>query len=301
MSTTARPVRRPSRRLSRRLPRGPLRRQAARSLRPGAPRAASVAMPETAGTTATAAVPAAMPWGPVRRGTQLVLGLLAFTWSMAMMLHAGQGGMPWDVLHQGLVRSTGLGFGTVVALTSVLVLLAWVPLRQRPGIGTVANVAVISLAIGPCLTFTAWLVPDPGPVARIALAVGGIVLNGVATAAYIGVRLGPGPRDGLMTGLVQRSGASVRLVRTGIEVVVVLAGILLGGTFGWATVAFALGVGPVVQATVRWRWLVPTGLTGTVAPAARTARPTPTDADLARRGREISRALDTISREHRDG
>jgi len=246
-----------------------------------------------------AAVPAAAPamtWGPVRRGTQLVLGLLVFTWSMAMMLHAGQGGMPWDVLHQGLVRSTGLGFGTVVALTSVLVLLAWVPLRQRPGIGTVANVAVISLAIGPCLAATAWLVPDPGTVARIALAVGGIVLNGVATAAYIGVRLGPGPRDGLMTGLVQRTGGSVRLVRTGIEVLVVLAGILLGGTFGWATVAFALGVGPVVQATVRWRWLVPAGLTGAAAPAAGPAR---TDADVARRGREISRALDTIAREHR--
>ncbi|HWV76713.1 MAG TPA: hypothetical protein VN027_05310 [Isoptericola sp.] len=302
MSTTARPVRRPSRRLSRRLPRGPLRRQAARSLRPGAPRAASVALPATAGTTAPAAVPAAVPWGSVRRGAQLVLGLLAFTWSMAMMLHAGQGGMPWDVLHQGLVRSTGLGFGAVVALTSVLVLLAWVPLRQRPGIGTVANVAVISLAIGPCLTATAWLVPDPGPVARVALAVGGIVLNGVATAAYIGVRLGPGPRDGLMTGLVQRSGGSVRLVRTGIEVVVVLAGILLGGTFGWATVAFALGVGPVVQATVRWRWLVPAGLTGG-APAARAAAVAPhrrTDADVARRGREIARALDAVAREHRD-
>ncbi|MFE5291248.1 YitT family protein [Isoptericola sp. NPDC056618] len=260
----------------------------------------------TTGTTAPdAAVPAvapAMPWGPVRRGTQLVLGLLGFTWSMAMMLHAGQGGMPWDVLHQGLVRSTGLGFGTVVALTSVLVLLAWVPLRQRPGIGTVANVAVISLAIGPCLAANAWLVPDPGPVARVALAVGGIVLNGVTTAAYIGVRLGPGPRDGLMTGLVQRTGGSVRLVRTGIEVVVVLAGILLGGTFGWATVAFALGVGPVVQATVRWRWLVPAGLTSG-APAARAAAATrqrPTDADVARRGREISRALDTVARGHRD-
>lgn len=219
---------------------------------------------------------------------------------MAMLLHAGQGGMPWDVLHQGLVRSTGLGFGTVVALTSVLVLLAWVPLRQRPGIGTVANVVVISLAIGPGLAATAWLVPDPGPVARVALALGGIVLNGMATAAYIGVRLGPGPRDGLMTGLVQRTGWSVRLVRTAIEVVVVLLGVLLGGTFGWATVAYALGVGPVVQATVRWRWLVPAGLTGTVPPAARTARPAPTDADVARRGREISRALDVVAREHRD-
>jgi uncharacterized membrane protein YczE len=201
-------------------------------------------------------------WGPLRRGTQLVLGLLGYTWSMAMLLHAGQGGAPWDVLHQGVVRSTGLGFGWVVAATSALVLLAWIPLRQRPGLGTVANVAVISLAIGPCLAAVARLVPDPGPAAAIALAVGGVVLNGVSTAAYIGVRLGPGPRDGLMTGLVERTGWSVRLVRTGIEVGVVLVGVLLGGTFGWATIAYAFGVGPVVQATVRWRWLVPTGLTG---------------------------------------
>lgn len=303
MSTTARSVRRPSRRPARR----PLRRRMARAPRPVAPSAAPPAhgVAEAAGR-AEPAKPAragASPatWGPVRRGAQLLLGLLGFAWSMAMLLHAGQGGMPWDVLHQGLVRTTGLGFGTVVALTAVLVLLAWVPLRQRPGIGTVANVVVISLAIGPSLAATAWLVPDPDPVARVALALGGIVLNGVATAAYIGVRLGPGPRDGLMTGLVQRTGWSVRLVRTAIEVVVVLLGVLLGGTFGWATVAYALGVGPVVQATVRWRWLVPAGLTGgvPVAPGATATTRRATDADVARRGREISRALDTISREHR--
>lgn len=200
--------------------------------------------------------------GPVRRAVQLVLGLLAFAWSMAMLLHAGQGGMPWDVLHQGLVRTTGWSFGVVVALTSMLVLAAWVPLRQRPGIGTVANVAIISVAIGPSLRAMEHLLPTPGLAAQVALALGGIVLNGVATAAYIGVRLGPGPRDGLMTGLVARTGWSVRAVKTGIEVTVVLLGWLLGGTLGWATVAFALGVGVVVQAAARWRLLVPRGQWG---------------------------------------
>jgi len=267
-----------------------------------------VAAPRPVAPVAPSAGKAAASWGPVRRGAQLVLGLLGYTWSMAMLLHAGQGGTPWDVLHQGVVRATGLGFGTVVAVTSVLVLLAWVPLRQRPGIGTVANVVVISLAVGPCLAAMAWLVPDPGPVAGVALALGGIVLNGVATAAYIGVRLAPGPRDGLMTGLVQRTGWSVRLVKTGIEVSVVLVGVLLGGTFGWATVAYAFGVGPVVQATVRWRWLVPVGLTGEAARPGRRRESLPGSVErrgverrgVERRGREVARALDTIAREHRE-
>jgi uncharacterized membrane protein YczE len=281
----------------------PVRRPVRRPSLPAALRRPRVVRPSRA-----APAPAAVSWGPARRGTQLVLGLLGYTWSMAMLLHAGQGGTPWDVLHQGVVRSTGLGFGWVVAATSVLVLLAWVPLRQRPGVGTVANVAVISLAIGPCLAATAWLVPDPGPAAAVALAVGGIVLNGVSTAAYIGVRLGPGPRDGLMTGLVRRTGWSVRLVKTGIEVSVVLAGVLLGGTFGWATIAYAFGVGPVVQATVRWRWLVPAGLTDE-APRGACAATTGPDSSpdsspdsrdrVAARSREIARGLDAIAREHR--
>ncbi len=193
-----------------------------------------------------------------RRVVQLLVGLLAFAWSMAMLLHAGMGGMPWDVLHQGVVRTTGLPFGAVVAATSVLVLLAWIPLRQRPGAGTVANVVVIAAAIGPSITALDVLLPEPGLAARVALALGGIVLNGVATAAYVGVRLGPGPRDGLLTGLVARTGWSVRVVKTVIELAVVLAGWALGGTLGWATIAFAFGVGPVVQASVRW--LAPTGL-----------------------------------------
>jgi len=211
------------------------------------------------------------PMRPARRAAQLVLGLAAYAWSMAMLLHAGQGAMPWDVLHQGIVRTTGWSFGVVVALTSVVVLAAWVPLRQRPGVGTVANVVIISVCVGPSLVAVRALVPDPGTGAAVLLAAGGIVLNGAATAAYVGVRLGPGPRDGLLTGIVERSGASVRLVKTGIEGSVVLLGWLLGGTVGWATVAYALLVGVVVQAVARQRWLVPTGLVA--APARRPHRP----------------------------
>ncbi|WP_241743955.1 YczE/YyaS/YitT family protein [Cellulosimicrobium arenosum] len=200
---------------------------------------------------------------PSRRIVQLILGLLAYTLSMAMLIQAGQGGMPWDVLHQGIVRRTGLPFGAVVVALSGFALLAWIPLRQRPGIGTVANVVVIGISIDPMLALLDRLVPLPGPLAGAALAVGGIVLNGMATAAYLGVRLGPGPRDGLMTGLVARTRGSVRLVRTLIEIVVVTAGWALGGTFGWATLCYALGVGAVVQVTARW--FAPGGLV-TAAP-----------------------------------
>lgn len=257
-----------------------------------------------ADTTSTAA-PAAPPLtagapdrllGPVRRGAQLVLGLLAFTVSMAMLLHAGQGSMPWDVLHQGVVRTTGWSFGVVVALTSVLVLAAWVPLRQRPGIGTVANIVIISVAIEPSLRVLEILWPQPGALGRVLLALGGVVLNGMATAAYVGVRLGPGPRDGLMTGLVARTGWSVRSIKTGIEVAVVAVGWSLGGTVGWATVAFALGVGVAVQATARWRWLVPGGLAARPAPAVPPSDPTER---RRRRAVQISRALDSLGERDR--
>lgn len=189
---------------------------------------------------------------PFRRTVQLFLGLLGYALSMAMLLHAGQGGMPWDVLHQGIVERTGLPFGVVVVALSALALLAWIPLRQRPGIGTLANVVVIGVSIDPAIALVERVVPSPGTGACIALALGGVVLNGVATSAYLGVRLGPGPRDGLMTGLVARTGRSVRLVRTLIEVVVVSLGWALGGTLGWATLAYAVGVGPIVQTTSRW-------------------------------------------------
>jgi uncharacterized membrane protein YczE len=152
--------------------------------------------------------------------------------------------MPWDVLHQGLARQLDWSLGTVIIVVGVLVLLAWIPLRVRPGVGTVSNVLVIGLVLDGVLA----LVDPPSSLAvRIALAVGGIACNAVATAAYVGVRLGPGPRDGLMTGLVQRTGWRVGPVRTGIEVAVVASGWLLGGTLGVVTVAYALAIGPLVQ------------------------------------------------------
>jgi uncharacterized membrane protein YczE len=197
-----------------------------------------------------------------RRAVQLLLGLLGYALSMALLLHAGQGGMPWDVLHQGVVRRTGLPFGVVVAAASVLVLLAWIPLRQRPGVGTIANVVVIGASVDPFLALLERTVPAPGVLVEVELALAGIALNGLATAAYIGSRLGPGPRDGLMTGLVARTGRPVLVVKTAIEVAVVVVGWVLGGTFGWATVAYALGVGPVVQVAAR-----------RLAPALTPARP----------------------------
>lgn len=197
---------------------------------------------------------------PVRRVVQLVLGLVGFGAATAMMLHSGQGAMPWAVLDQGIVDRTGLAYGWVVLGVGLLVMLAWIPLRQKPGIGTMANIIVISLVIDPTLWVLERVLPAPTLVAGIGLALGGIVLIGVGTAAYVGARLGPGPRDGLMTGLVRLTGWPVWLIKTGIEVTVVVLGVLLGGTFGWATVAFAFTVGPVVQ--VAARWLAPSGLAG---------------------------------------
>jgi uncharacterized membrane protein YczE len=167
--------------------------------------------------------------------------------SITMLIRSGLGTTPWDVLSQGISRRTGLTFGTVTVLVSVVVLVAWLPLRQRPGIGTLANVVVIGALVDPFLALLN-RIPDPLPLAaQIGLALAAIVLNGLATALYIGTRLGPGPRDGLMTGLVARTGRSTRLVRSTIEVVVVAGGWLLGGTAGLATLAYALAIGPVVH------------------------------------------------------
>jgi uncharacterized membrane protein YczE len=182
---------------------------------------------------------------PVRRGVQLLVGLVLYAASIAMLVDAGLGSMPWDVLTQGIVRHTGLSFGAVTLLVGVVVLACWIPLRQRPGVGTVANVVVISVLVDPFLALLDGL-PDAMGV-RIALAASGIVLNGLATGLYVGAGLGPGPRDGLMTGLVRRTGRSVRLVRTTIEVAVVSVGWALGGTVGFATLAYALAIGPLVH------------------------------------------------------
>jgi len=214
------------------------------------------------GRTAVAAPPARTDRRLPRRLVQLYAGLALYGLSMALLVRAGLGVMPWDVLHQGLVRSIGGTLGGVSVVVGALVLLLWIPLRQRPGVGTVSNVVVIGIAVDASLAVLP-AVGDGLPL-RIAVAVAGILLNAVATAAYIGVRLGPGPRDGLMTGLVARTGGSVRLVRTGIEVVVVASGWLLGGTLGIATVLYALAIGPLVQPLLRWFTVAPGAGDGTI-------------------------------------
>ncbi|MFJ1762402.1 YitT family protein [Amycolatopsis sp. NPDC088138] len=190
---------------------------------------------------------------PARRSVQLLAGLALYGTSSAMLTRAHLGLEPWGVLAEGIMKHTGLTFGTVTGIVSVAVLLLWIPLRQRPGIGTVANVVVISVVID----LVRAVLPDQHDLAwQVAFLVGGVALNGVATATYVGARLGPGPRDGLMTGLAARTGWSVRLVRTGIEVAVVAAGWLLGGTVGVGTVLYALAIGPLTQALlplVTWR------------------------------------------------
>lgn len=179
-----------------------------------------------------------------RRLVQLYIGLLLYGLSAALMVRAGLGLDPWDVFHQGLAEHLGLAIGTVAIIVGGAVLLLWMPLRQRPGVGTVSNAVLIGLAMNWSLA----LLPHPGALSwRIAEMVGGIVLCGIATGMYIGASLGPGPRDGLMTGLVRRTGRSVRLVRTGIEVTVLATGWLLGGTVGVGTVLYALAIGPLAQ------------------------------------------------------
>ncbi|WP_247662366.1 YitT family protein [Micromonospora sp. U21] len=182
---------------------------------------------------------------PVRRLTQLYAGLTLYGMSMALMVRSDLGLDPWDVFHQGLSELTELSIGTVTIGVGALVLLLWIPLRQRPGLGTVSNVVVIGLVVDATLA----LLPTGGPLGvRIALLTTGIVANGAATGLYLGARLGPGPRDGLMTGFVaRRPGWSIRLVRTIIEVAVLALGWLLGGTVGLGTVAYALAIGPLAQ------------------------------------------------------
>lgn len=184
-----------------------------------------------------------------RRLGQLVLGLTAYGVSMALMIRSGLGQMPWDVLHFGLALHLPLTIGQVVIATSFVVLLLWIPLRQAPGVGTVLNAVLIGVATDVTLT----LLDQPGSMAaRAAFMVAGVLLNAVATAAYIGAQLGPGPRDGLMTGWVRRTGLSVRLVRTTLEVIVVVLGWTLGGVVGLGTVLYAVAIGPLTQRLLPW-------------------------------------------------
>jgi uncharacterized membrane protein YczE len=179
----------------------------------------------------------------VRRVAQLWAGLGLFGASLALMVDAKLGLGPWDVLHQGIGRVLGVQIGWVVVAVSVVVLLAWVPLRQRPGFGTVSNALLVGLAVNATLD----VLPAPDPLlARIGYLTAGVILNAAATGLYIGARLGPGPRDGLMTGLARR-GHSIRAVRTAIEVGVAVAGFALGGSIGVGTVVYALTIGPLVQ------------------------------------------------------
>ncbi|GGX08407.1 hypothetical protein LZ269_28080 [Streptomyces lomondensis] len=183
-----------------------------------------------------------------RRLTQLYVGLALYGASSALLVRSGLGLEPWNVLHQGLAERTGLSIGVVLTIVGAAVLLAWIPLRQRPGLGTISNVLVIGMAMDATLA----LVPDAqGWVLRVTLMVAGIVLNGAATGLYIAARFGPGPRDGLMTGLHQLTGVSIRLVRTGIELTVVATGFALGGTVGVGTLLYAVAIGPLAQLFLR--------------------------------------------------
>ena len=183
-----------------------------------------------------------------RRLIQLYVGLALYGVSSALLVVAGLGLEPWNVLHQGLAELTGLTIGVVSIIVGAAVLLLWIPLRQRPGLGTVSNVFVVGLAMDGTLA----LVPEAHSLAvRIPLMLTGILLNGAATGLYIAARLGPGPRDGLMTGLHRRTGRSIRLLRTAIEIVVVATGFALGGTVGIGTVLYAVSIGPLAQLFLR--------------------------------------------------
>jgi uncharacterized membrane protein YczE len=182
--------------------------------------------------------------GMTRRLLQLYAGLILYGASLALQIRAALGLDPWDVFHDGLSEKTGLSFGTIVIIIGALVLLAWIPLRQKPGIGTISNVFVVGLAVDATLA----ILPEVHALElQLPLLAAGIFLNGVAGAAYIGAGLGPGPRDGLMTGLVRITGKPVAVVRTSIEVSVLAVGFALGGTIGLGTVLYALSIGPLLQ------------------------------------------------------
>jgi uncharacterized membrane protein YczE len=200
-----------------------------------------------------AARPGLVDLGPVaqlragrlaRRLPQLYVGLVLYGVSLAAMVRGDLGLAPWDVLHSGLTGYLPLTLGQVLIGVSFLVMLLWIPLRESPGLGTVSNAVVVGLSADLTLS----LLDRPEPLAaRVALTVFGVALCGLASALYIGAQLGRGPRDGLMTGLARRTGLSLRLVRTGLEVLVVVLGLLLGGVAGLGTVAYALLIGPLTQ------------------------------------------------------
>ncbi|WP_280272129.1 YczE/YyaS/YitT family protein [Nocardia wallacei] len=189
-----------------------------------------------------------------RRLCALYAGLWLYGFSMAVMIRAALGLDPWDVFHQGVAGQVPLSFGTVTAVTGVAVLLAWIPLRQKPGLGTISNVVVIAISVDAGL----WLLPQlHAPAVRVGAMAAAVLLNAVATMLYIGAGMGPGPRDGLMTGLVRRTGKPVWAIRTGIEATVLVTGWLLGGSVGIGTLVYAFGIGPLIHLLIPLadRWL----------------------------------------------
>lgn len=197
-----------------------------------------------------------------RRLAQLVVGLALYGASLAFLVRGALGVAPWDVLHTGVADRTGWSLGSVVVAASFVVLLLWIPLRERPGLGTLANAFLVGISADVTLA----LFEEPQSwVLRIGLLVLGLVGNALATALYIGAQFGRGPRDGLMTGLVRRTGWSLRLVRTGLEVIVVLIGLALGGALGLGTVLYALLIGPMTQLLLPF-FLVPDRRTGPPVP-----------------------------------
>ena len=179
-----------------------------------------------------------------RRLPQLIVGLVLYGVSLGLMVRGNVGLAPWDVLHSGLIQHLPITLGQAVVVMSLVVLVLWIPLKEQPGIGTIANALIVGLSADATL----WVLDEPGALAsRVALMVGGVVLCGAASGLYIGAQLGRGPRDGLMTGLARRTGLSIRLVRTLLEVAVVLVGLVLGGVLGAGTVAYALTIGPLTQ------------------------------------------------------
>ncbi|HWM75411.1 MAG TPA: hypothetical protein VNQ53_16805 [Nocardioides sp.] len=179
------------------------------------------------------------------RLVQLFVGLVAYGVSIALMVRGDLGLAPWDVLHSGFIQHVPITLGEAVILFSFLVLVIWIPLREKPGIGTLANALVVGISADATLA----LFDRPDAMAsRIALMLGGVLLCGIATAVYVGAQLGRGPRDGLMTGLHRKTGLSLRLVRTALEVAVVLIGLAMGGVLGVGTLVYAFGIGPIAQA-----------------------------------------------------
>jgi len=205
-----------------------------------------------------------------RRWAQLLLGIFLYGIAIAMMVRAAVGLSPWDVLAQGLSLRTGIPFGFVTNIVGGVVLLFWIPLRQKLGIGTVLN----ALLVGPSAEVGLWLIPEQNVLwVQILLFTAGLLLLAVATGLYIGARFGPGPRDGLMTGINAKFGIRLWIVRTSLEVVVLIIGWILGGNVGFGTLAFALLIGPLVHRTIPFL-MVPAALSvtehsaPTVEPAA---------------------------------